>query len=75
MGRLERPVCGLLHGHAQNATWHGPNGICTQLHGAFFADLFSVFGFHRRFPIDLMADPATESVLFMVSETLLRFVF
>lgn len=58
-----------------NATWHGPNELCTQLGRAFFADLFSVFGFHRRFPIDLLADPATESVLLMVNETLLCFVF
>ena len=75
MGHLERPVCGLLHDHGQMQLGMDRMNFALSLVGLFFADLFSVFGFHRRFPIDLLADPATESVLLMVNETLLCFVF
>jgi len=36
---------------------------------------FAVFGFYRRFPSDLLADPTFWTVLLTVSETLLGFVF
>ena len=43
--------------------------------GLSFANIFAVFGFYRRFPSDLLADPTTCIVLLTVSETLLGFVF
>ena len=43
--------------------------------GLSFANIFSVFGFYRRFPSDLLADPTFVTVLLTVSETLLGFVF
>ena len=42
--------------------------------GLSFANIFAVFGFYRRFPSDLLADPTTCIVLLTVSETLLGFV-
>ncbi|MDO7734959.1 MAG: hypothetical protein MUQ17_05000 [Planktomarina temperata] len=43
--------------------------------GLSFANIFAVFGFYRRFPSDLLADPTFVTVLLTVSETLLGFVF
>jgi uncharacterized protein YjbI with pentapeptide repeats len=43
--------------------------------GLSFANIFSVFGFYRRFPSDLLVDPTVVTVLLTVSETLLGFVF
>ena len=43
--------------------------------GLSFANIFAVFGFYRRFPSDLLADPTFMTVLLTVSETLLGFVF
>jgi len=43
--------------------------------GLSFANIFAVFGFYRRFPSDLLADPTFWTVLLTVSETLLGFVF
>jgi len=43
--------------------------------GLSFANIFAVFGFYRRFPSDLLADPTVVTVLLTVSETLLGFVF
>jgi len=43
--------------------------------GLSFANVFAVFGFYRRFPSDLLADPTVVTVLLTVSETLLGFVF
>ena len=43
--------------------------------GLSFSNIFAVFGFYRRFPSDLLADPTFVTVLLTVSETLLGFVF
>ena len=43
--------------------------------GLSFANIFSVFGFYRRFPSDLLVDPTFVTVSLTVSETLLGFVF
>ena len=54
--------------------WTG-SSFCAAQWGLSFANIFAVFGFYRRFPSDLLADPTFVTVLLTVSETLLGFVF
>ena len=49
--------------------------LALSITGLSFANIFAVFGFHRRFPSDLLADPGTGAILLTASETLLGFVF
>jgi len=49
--------------------------LALSITGLSFANIFAVFGFHRRFPSDLLADPGTDAILLTASETLLGLVF
>lgn len=49
--------------------------LALSIAGLSFANIFAVFGFHRRFPSDLLADPGTDAILLTASETLLGLVF
>ena len=49
--------------------------LALSITGLSFANIFAVFGFHQRFPSDLLADPGTGAILLTASETLLGFVF
>ena len=49
--------------------------LALSIAGLSFANIFAVFGFHWRFPSDLLADPGTDAILLTASETLLGFVF
>ena len=49
--------------------------LALSITGLSFANIFAVFGFHRRFPSDLLTDPGTGAILLTASETLLGFVF
>ncbi|MAB86944.1 MAG: hypothetical protein CML51_06565 [Rhodobacteraceae bacterium] len=49
--------------------------LALSIAGLSFANIFAVFGFHWRFPSDLLADPGTDAILLTASETLLGFMF
>ena len=76
MGRLEPILRASFHGPRPAASVHGQGRAFAQHRmGLSFANIFAVFGFYRRFPSDLLADPTFVTVLLTVSETLLGFVF
>ena len=73
---LEHILRASFHGPRPAASVHGQGRAFAQRNGAVFLRIFlPSFGFYRRFPSDLLADPTFVTVLLTVSETLLGFVF